>query len=124
LLTGFSSFSLALRLPQRSTLFPYTTLFRSRPEQGSHGTVNVAHRKLQSHRPCVLQRRLGELDERTVERPVETVVLLAHLSTRSAPRGLHGGHREDRRQVETLRLPMLHRLVDVEQIGPADGLDE
>src|SRR5690606_26225436 len=120
LLTGFSSFSLALRLPQRSTLFPYTTLFRSRPEQGSHGAVDVAHRKLQSHRPCVLQRRLGELDERTVERSVETVVLLAHLSTRSAPRG----HREDRRQVEPLRLPVLHRLVDVEQIGPADGLVE
>src|SRR5258708_13173767 len=55
-----------IRRPPRSTLFPYTTLFRSRPAR-AHArravvVVAVAHRGRRGHRRAV--RRLGRVRDR------------------------------------------------------------
>src|SRR5215213_10338007 len=40
----FVFFFLMIRRPPRSTLFPYTTLFRSRPTRGGRDLSDVSHR--------------------------------------------------------------------------------
>src|SRR5207253_7890766 len=52
---GFFFFFLLLRPPPISTLFPYTTLFRSADQQGAH----VAHLAVVDHR----ERRLHPIEE-------------------------------------------------------------
>src|SRR5438445_3912926 len=54
----FLFFFLMIRRPPRSTLFPYTTLFRSRGEGDaeSRGLRRRAHRADAPHRPEFLQR--------------------------------------------------------------------
>src|SRR5438034_1980679 len=61
-------FFLMLRRPPRSTLFPYTTLFRSVPLSGLHD--NPAHMKqlaewLRSYRPEELFDTTGRLDRKS-----------------------------------------------------------
>src|SRR3712207_8114563 len=59
-----SSFFLMIRRPPRSTLFPYTTLFRSDRRQGPRRALHVADRRPErprlrrpgAERPGVLQR--------------------------------------------------------------------
>src|SRR5258706_11478603 len=46
-------FFLMIRRPPRSTLFPYTTLFRSRPQLAGHSGAS------QGHADCVPGRRAG-----------------------------------------------------------------
>src|SRR3712207_7831636 len=42
-----------IRRPPRSTLFPYTTLFRSRPLTGSVAMARTSSRKWSSTRVCI-----------------------------------------------------------------------
>src|SRR2546422_2381433 len=52
-----------IRRPPRSTLFPYTTLFRSRPGRGSRR--RPCHKELQGHPRCAhLVRRQGRCGRR------------------------------------------------------------
>src|SRR6476661_10234025 len=41
----FFFFFLMIRRPPRSTLFPYTTLFRPAPRSGPHGAEGAQHRR-------------------------------------------------------------------------------
>src|SRR5882762_9676259 len=57
-------FFLMMRRPPRSTLFPYTTLFRSRPSAGRHPLVEPARHRLARHegpRPQLRRRRRQHL---------------------------------------------------------------
>src|SRR5688572_33086168 len=76
-------FFLMIRRPPRSTLFPYTTLFRSPPLRklppAAHDqhvaaavVVVVGLRQVQSTQ-LTLKRRRGAVDERPVARPTEEV---------------------------------------------------
>src|SRR5260370_19551991 len=47
-----------IRRPPRSTLFPYTTLFRSRIPDGRYGTAGIAHAQI----PMVFSRRWVPLE--------------------------------------------------------------
>src|SRR6266536_2943226 len=53
----FSFFFLMIRRPPRSTLFPYTTLFRSRP--GEHERNRVGHVRAERWHPERQQHRVG-----------------------------------------------------------------
>src|SRR5256885_10138983 len=55
-----------IRRPPRSTLFPYTTLFRSVMETGSLATVNVPTRK-SGHLPLDRDASEGRSEEHTSE---------------------------------------------------------
>ena len=46
-------------------------------EQGADGAVDVAHGQFQPHRMRVLERALGELDQRAVQRLIQAVVLVS-----------------------------------------------
>src|SRR5439155_22346551 len=56
-LDSFFFFFLMLRRPPRSTLFPYTTLFRSHTCGGSCALVDTLTRAFLRHRRAVLQKR-------------------------------------------------------------------
>src|SRR5690348_17663008 len=57
---------LVLRLPPRSTLFPYTTLFRSRPEDGPDADLVRVHAAAQQYtQHQVEQAALGKQDPGT-----------------------------------------------------------
>src|SRR6266850_3344846 len=64
----FSFFFLMIRRPPRSTLFPYTTLFRA-PGGRSPYPTSTCHSSL--HRPCgeVIARSLGHLSPSDLRRP-------------------------------------------------------
>src|SRR2546426_9818893 len=51
-------FFLMIRRPPRSTLFPYTTLFRSLPYEIGHPVVDVAPDRVRRHRPQLVLRHL------------------------------------------------------------------
>src|SRR3712207_6876380 len=67
-----------IRRPPRSTLFPYTTLFRSRVARGRHqdgerariGPAQARRHPGQEARPHVLERRRGAVEELQHRRPV------------------------------------------------------
>src|SRR5690606_41463106 len=82
-----SPFSLMLRRPPRSTLFPYTTLFRSAPpaDAGDHG-VGEPPLLLQNLRP-------GLAADHGLEVPHHGGVRVhAHHGADEVVRGLHVGH--------------------------------
>src|SRR5260370_29017986 len=54
-------FFLMIRRPPRSTLFPYTTLFRSRPCTG--GALRTQHGRRGQRHPGVARRRGGDRSE-------------------------------------------------------------
>src|SRR3712207_7115078 len=60
-----------IRRPPRSTLFPYTTLFRSAPLPGAGLDVAVGHDEPAGHRPQRVDGRLAVLDGLQVVRPVD-----------------------------------------------------
>src|SRR5260370_26445348 len=62
-----------IRRPPRSTLFPYTTLFRSRIPDGRYGTAGIAHAQI----PMVFSRRWVPLEIRSEEHTSE---LQSHLN--------------------------------------------
>src|SRR2546426_9200103 len=71
-------FFLMIRRPPRSTLFPYTTLFRSGAEQGDNRTP---------HAPCEVHRTgIGPNEEGTTPE-----------DRRQKPQGARGGHHGDRK---------------------------
>ena len=72
-------------------------------EQGADGAVDVAHGQFESHRMRVLERALGELDQRAVQRLIQAVVLASYASSL---RRVARGHGEHRGQVEALALPV------------------
>src|SRR5438477_4278587 len=59
----FIFFFLMIRRPPRSTLFPYTTLFRSNPRHPSERVVAMAYAVAK----VLLGRRLGRSEEHTSE---------------------------------------------------------
>src|SRR2546430_9279451 len=60
----FFFFFLMIRRPPRSTLFPYTTLFRSRCASARRAAAAAVHHGAADHRP---RRRLARSEEHTSE---------------------------------------------------------
>ena len=89
-------------------------------EHRADGAVDVADGALDVHRLAPVQRRLGRLDERHVEGPIEAVVLRDRVVQRLAVAVL--GRGEDRRQVEAVRLPVVDGRAGVEHLDVADRL--
>src|SRR3712207_8238650 len=100
LLVGESSpvasyFFLMIRRPPRSTLFPYTTLFRSQAAQ-DHGRVPARERP-DPHAPAAERGEAGEDDRRSEEHTSELQsrqylvcrLLLEKTKTSSRPRSMH-----------------------------------
>src|SRR5258708_26473653 len=73
-----------IRRPPRSTLFPYTTLFRSRGRHREHAVIAFV---LQLER--AVQLGLGRLDQRHVLTP-DTVAIADHQPRAAAARKLRG----------------------------------
>src|SRR5947207_4676143 len=46
-----------IRLPPRSTLFPYTTLFRSQIGLANHNSLGIAHSQLEANKARLTQSR-------------------------------------------------------------------
>ncbi len=92
-------------------------------EQRADGAVHVADRRLDVHGPTEVERGLRLLDELLVERAVEAVILLLRAEEVLAlVRVL--GHREDGREVESVRLPVVDRRARVEHLGVTDRLGD
>src|SRR5262249_60858830 len=99
-----SFFFLMIRRPPRSTLFPYTTLFRSVPEEGQQG----AECRMQAEEPVEVERRraggAGALrsEEHTSELQSLTNLvcrlLLEKKKDNAAPHPYPPGHPTTRRQ--------------------------
>ena len=89
-------------------------------EDAADAAVDVADRVLERDRRAVADRVDGLLDELPVQRVVEHLLLRAHAVQRRALGQV--GHREDVRQVDAARLPVLDRLVLHEQVRAADEL--
>ena len=93
-----------------------------RPEHRPDGAIGVADEGVDLHRHPVLERRPALRNQVVVERDVEAVVLRADAAARDA--GGQIRHVEERPQVEAVRLPVMHRGLDVEAVGAADHLVE
>src|SRR5438132_10080209 len=85
----FGSLFLLLRHPPRSTLFPYTTLFRS-----------VSRRRLEGHPLRWLLSRGGLLRHGLPDRRFD-----------GAPEGLHGGASDPARDRKSTRLNSSHTVI-------------
>src|SRR5688572_31373382 len=66
-----------IRRPPRSTLFPYTTLFRSQQLEGAHREVLVAARRLR-HVRC-RRRKLRWIEHHEIEAPSLVVQAAQHV---------------------------------------------
>ena len=91
-------------------------------EHRADGAVDVADRHLDRHLLAALERGLRELDQAVVERLLQAVRLAFSPIARHFRR--HFRHREDAREVEAARLPVLDALAGIEQLAAADELVE
>ena len=90
-------------------------------EHRAHGAVDVMDGQGERHRLRVLDGLpAGRDDRRGVEGLLQGVILRDHTVPRDL--GRHVRLVEDRREVETPRLPVLERRLDVELVDPADHL--
>src|SRR5256885_2355863 len=61
----FFFFFLMIRRPPRSTLFPYTTLFRSLGHREVGLAIAVVHRRVEHHRPLCSKSRVSAPDRKS-----------------------------------------------------------
>src|SRR3954452_7989019 len=88
----------------------------------AHRAVHVAPPALEADGGAVVDGVAGLLEDPPVEVVAEDGLGPAHAAARLA--GRHAGHREHRREVDAAGLPVVDRLVGLEQVGPADHLLE
>src|SRR3712207_7780073 len=67
-----------IRRPPRSTLFPYTTLFRSGGEKVVGGILAAVLHRLQQDRAGFEQRIAAHLISRAVDQPLLEIIELGH----------------------------------------------
>src|SRR5260370_32477556 len=72
-----------IRRPPRSTLFPYTTLFRSHPEHGPAGRRGRVDRLIQDDEVDAKRFEFTAEGDQVLERPREAIELCAHNHIRS-----------------------------------------
>ena len=92
-------------------------------EHRADGTLGVADRQGDVDERPVVERVGTQPDELVVEVLVE-LVLLRRARSCGGSESEKSGPIEDGREVEARCLPVLHRVVDVEQVAVADGLVE
>ena len=92
-------------------------------EQGADGAVDVADAQLRAHRRAVLDGRPALLEERVVERLVETVVLLGSGAPPRRAGRVCGSTRIGERS-RPVGLPVADRVGGVEQVDPSHRLVE
>src|SRR3989442_15324877 len=113
-------FFLMIRRPPRSTLFPYTTLFRSVPDD--YGLGRIDERELQDDRPAAQREaRLGQLRAADVHLLPDLRVLadldrlarhVAHGADARVSTDPDGAPLDDREKADLHEVPELHRVAD------------
>ena len=92
-------------------------------EHGPHRAVDVADGDVDGHRPALLERRGGHLDQGPVQGRLQPVLLAPHPAGGGAGPGRLGPV-QDGGQVQAARLPVVHRSGRVEHLHPAHRLVE
>src|SRR2546427_2118758 len=97
-----------IRRPPRSTLFPYTTLFRSRALSAARGNVAEAARKLATDR-ANLYRRMRRLEPEPAQDRKSTRLNSSHSQISYAVFCLKKKKTKQQLQADTRRVPLQRR---------------
>src|SRR5260370_8811129 len=86
-------FFLMIRRPPRSTLFPYTTLFRSHLERGQRIDASVLRTAMENAFGASDARRMGRSEEHTSELQSHLNIVCRLLLEKKKPKYTHYAHR-------------------------------
>ena len=109
------------RVRRQAALAPFLDEFVAQGR--AHRAVGVHDRQLDARLRAARERFSGELDQAVVERAVEAVVL-RHRAVDADRVVRPDRRRQDRREIETVGLPVVDGLARAQRVGTADHVDE